>query len=227
VKLWVVLPAYNEAAAIGSVIRQIRTITLSGIEKEILVVDDGSRDGTADIARAEGAHVVRHMVNRGLGGALGTGLEAARRRGADILITCDADGQHAPEDIIQVVDPILKGKADAVIGSRMVNSRGMPMTRRLANRMANLITYVLYGIKTTDSQSGLRAFSRTALERIRITTNTYEVSSEICGEIGRHGLRFAEVPIRAIYTDYSLSKGQGVGVGLKTLLRLFLFRWVR
>ncbi len=221
-KLTIIIPAYNEESTIGHVIQQVRAVNLPGVEKEIVVVNDGSSDQTVEIARSKGAVVIQHIINRGLGGALGTGIEAALRRGADIIVTCDADGQHSPDDIRKVVEPIRMGQADVVIGSRMLETGGMPWTRRMANRLANLVTLVLFGIRTTDSQSGLRAFSRSAAKQIRIRTNTYEVSSEICGEIGRHRLKFIEVPIQAIYTDYSLSKGQGFTVGLKTLFRLIL-----
>jgi glycosyltransferase involved in cell wall biosynthesis len=225
-KLAIVIPAYNEAATIGEVIRQMRAVDLPGIEKEIIVVDDGSSDKTAEISRLEGAVVMRHLVNRGLGGALGTAIEAALRRGADVIVTCDADGQHSSQDIVNLIGPLLNHQADVVIGSRMFDAGGMPWTRRMSNRMANMITSILFRITTTDSQSGLRAFSRLAAKCIRITANRYEVSSEICGEIRRQGLRLAEVPIRAIYTKYSLSKGQGFRTGLKTLFRLFLSRWL-
>lgn len=221
-KLAIIIPAYNEGPTIGHVIQRILAVDLPKIEKEVIVVDDGSSDQTGEIARSCGAVVVRHLLNRGVGGALGTGIEAALRRGAEILVTCDADGQHSPDDVRKVVEPIRIGQADVVNGSRMLASGGMPWTRRIANRLANLVTFVLFGIRTTDSQSGLRAFSYSAAKQIRIRTNTYEVNSEICGEIKRHRLRFIEVPVRAIYTDYSLSKGQGFMMGLKTLFRLIL-----
>jgi glycosyltransferase involved in cell wall biosynthesis len=226
-KLAIVIPAYNEAATIGDVIRQILAVEMPGIEKEIIVVDDGSSDQTAAIARSEGAVPIRHLVNRGVGGALATGIETALRRDADWIVTCDADGQHSPSDIMRLIEPIRSGLADVVIGSRMADPGGMPWTRRIANRLANVITSVLFGIRTTDSQSGLRAFSRSAARRIRITANRYEALSEIIAEIHRHRLRLMEVPIRVIYTDYSLSKGQGFGVGLKTLFRLLLSKFLR
>ncbi len=191
------------------------------------MVDDGSYDRTGEIARSKGAVVVRHLINRGLGGALGTGIEAALHWGADVVVTFDADGQHSPDDINKVIQPVLMDRADVVIGSRMLEAGGMPWTRRVANRLANFITSVLLEIQTTDSQSGLRAFSRLAAEQIKITSNYYEVSTEICGEIERHHLRLTEVPVRSIYTEYSLSKGQGFKAGLKTLFRLLLFRYVR
>lgn len=221
-KLAILIPAYNEERTVGQVIQQVTSVKLPGVEKEIIVVDDGSSDNTANIARSSGAIVVSHLLNRGIGGALGTGIEAALRLGADVVVTFDADGQHSPDDIRKVAEPIQIGRADAVIGSRMMDPSGMPWTRQIANRIASLVTLILFRIRTTDSQSGLRAFSRLAAQQIRIRTNNYEVSSEICGEIGRHRLRFLEVPIQVIYTDYSLSKGQGFTVGLMTLFRLIL-----
>jgi len=226
-KLAIVIPAYNEAATIGDVVRQLQAVEIPGIEKEIIVVDDGSSDGTAERAGSVGAFVMRHLVNRGLGGALGTAIEAALRRNADMIVTMDADGQHSADDILKLVEPVRNGRSDVVIGSRMGDPGGMPWTRRIANRLANQVTSILFGINTTDSQSGLRAFSRRAAEQIQITTNHYEVSTEICSEIKRCNLGLVEVPIRAIYTDYSLSKGQGFMVGLKTLLRLILARFSR
>jgi UDP-N-acetylglucosamine---dolichyl-phosphate N-acetylglucosaminyltransferase len=226
-KLSIIIPAYNEASTIGQVIQQVRSLDLPGIKKEIIVVDDGSSDQTGKIARSKDALVVRHLINRGLGGALGTGVETALRRGADIIVTFDADDQHSPRDIGKVVDPILLNRADVVVGSRMLEGSGMPVMRRIANHMANLVTLILFGIRTTDSQSGFRAFSRSAAEKIKISTNNYEVSSEICAEIGRNQLRYTEVPIKAIYTKHSLSKGQGFWTGLKTLYKLFLHKQVR
>ena len=226
-KLSIVIPAYNEASTIGKVVQQVLSLQLPDIQKEVIVVDDGSYDRTGEIARSKGAVVVRHLINRGLGGALGTGIEAALHWGADVVVTFDADGQHSPDDINKVIQPVLMDRADVVIGSRMLEAGGMPWTRRVANRLANFITSVLLGIQTTDSQSGLRAFSRLAAEQIKITSNYYEVSTEICGEIERHHLRLTEVPVRSIYTEYSLSKGQGFKAGLKTLFRLLLLRYVR
>lgn len=226
-KLAVVIPAYNEEFAIGQVIQHVISADLPGIEKKIIVVNDGSSDKTGEIANSKGALVVSHLLNRGVGGALGTGMEAALRWGADLVVTCDADGQHSADDIGRVVEPIRSGRADAVIGSRMIEPGDMPWTRRIANRLANLATWVLLGVSTTDSQSGLRAFTRFAAEGIRITTHRFEASSEICGEIKRLHLRSVDVPIKTIYTDYSLSKGQGFRVGLKTLFRLILLKLVR
>ncbi len=165
------------------------------------------------------------MINRGLGGALGTGIAAALQLGADAAVTADADGQHDPEDVRSVLAPILEGRADVVIGSRLLERRQMPWFRRCANLLANALTFVIFGRWSSDSQSGFRAFSRYALERIKIRTSGFEVSSEIIGEVARLKLHYAEAPIRSIYTTYSLSKGQSFGNGIRTLGHLILRRY--
>jgi glycosyltransferase involved in cell wall biosynthesis len=226
-KLVIVMPAYNEAAVIGEVLGGLPAEVAGFSTVETIVVDDGSWDNTAEIAREAGAVVLRHVLNRGLGGALGTGLRAALLRGAEVIVTFDADGQHRPEDIEPLVGPILQGEADVVIGSRLLNLEGMPAIRVVINWTANMVTYLLFGIWTTDSQSGLRAFSRQAAERIRIRTNRMEVSSELLMEIRRHDLRLAEVPVASVYTDYSMRKGQTHLNGIDVLFRLLLRKLMR
>lgn len=217
---FIVIPAYNEESSIGRVIK--------GLKKEgyrrIIVVDDGSDDRTSAIARSEGVLVYRHSLNRGLGGALGTGIKAALQNNADIIVTFDADGQHDPKEIKRLIQPIRDGKADFVVGSRLKDPKGMPWIRRMGNWGFNIITLVLFGVWTTDSQSGFRAMSGKAAEMIRIRTNRMEVSSEFFTEIRRNRLRYAEVPIKAIYTDYSMTKGQSSLNAFKILVKLILRR---
>lgn len=218
-KLFAVIPCFNEASHVGSVVSVVRSLV-----DGVIVVDDGSRDTGGEEARAAGATVVRHAVNLGLGAALGTGFAVALRLGADAVVTLDADGQHAAEEIARFRSALQEGN-DAVIGSRFKGDLSqMPRTRRFAQRAGNALTFLLFGLWTSDSQSGFRAFSRRALEAMRLRTNRMEVSSEIIGEIARLRLKWVEVPITAIYTDYSLSKGQSARVGMKTAIRLLLHR---
>jgi glycosyltransferase involved in cell wall biosynthesis len=214
----IVIPAYNEERSIIAVIRGLKQ---QGFAR-LIVVDDGSIDRTSELAGQEGVILLRHILNRGLGGALGTGINAALRLGAELIVTFDADGQHDPNDVGRLLEPIENGEADIVIGSRMLDPIGMPYPRRLANWTANLVTYLLFQVWTTDSQSGLRAFSSQAAARMQILTSGMEVSSEIIAETVKNRLKCKEVPVKAIYTAYSLSKGQSFKVGLKTLMRLTL-----
>jgi glycosyltransferase involved in cell wall biosynthesis len=214
----VVIPAFNEERTIVEVIRGLKQRGFT----TLIVVDDGSSDRTGELASSEGVIRLRHILNRGLGGALGTGISAALRLGAEVIVTFDADGQHDPNDIRRLLEPIDVGEAEVVIGSRMLDPRGMPYRRRMANWLANVVTYLLFGGWTTDSQSGLRAFSRRAAAQLQIMTTGMEVSSEIIAETVRHRLKRQEVPVQAIYTDYSLSKGQSLTVGLQTLMKLVL-----
>jgi UDP-N-acetylglucosamine---dolichyl-phosphate N-acetylglucosaminyltransferase len=216
--LWIVLPAFNESKSIGVVLSDLAKAGYT----QCVVVDDGSGDATSAIAQRHGAVVVRHVINRGLGGALGTGMAVALKLGAEYILTFDSDGQHAVNDIKLMLKPLLSKKADVVIGSRLVDPRGMPFIRRVGNWGFNVITYLLFGVWTTDSQSGLRAFTRSAASKIQIKTNRMEVSSEIIKEIGRNRLRLVEVPIKAIYTEYSLAHGQSSWNAFRILFKLFL-----
>lgn len=217
-KIVAVIPAYKEATQIADVLTRTRSFV-----DEMIVVNDGSPDETAEVALKNGARVVSHVINRGLGAAIGTGFAFAKKRGADVVITLDADGQHDPAEIPKFIEAV-KGGADVVIGSRMISREGMPWYRQAANLLGNISTLVLFGAYVTDSQSGFRAFSRAALNKIEIKTNRMEVSSELIAEAKHHGFKIVEVPIKAIYTDYSLSKGQSFFVGIKTLFKLILRR---
>lgn len=222
-KLLVIIPAFNEASVITSVIDSVRSTLPSA---NILVVDDGSQDGTYTQAQKHGVMVVRHILNRGLGGAIATGLSFAKLHDYAIAITLDADGQHDPQDALPMIELIQKHHFDIVIGSRLTKgAQNMPPDRRILNRLANALTFFLFGVNTTDSQSGFRAFSRRAIESISLKTERMEVSSEVFAEIKRLKLRFTEVPIKVIYTQYSRSKGQQNSnkwsVGYKLMLRLF------
>ena len=225
--LCIIVPAYNEAPVIAEVLQNL-FITLNYVSNlEIIVIDDGSTDGTEVIAKNCGVTVVRHCINRGLGGALGTGFHVALLRGADIAVTFDADGQHRPEDIEALIAPILQNTADVVIGSRMIDHDGMPFIRVILNKCANIATKILFRIEVTDTQSGLRALSSNAIQKINIHTNRMEVSSELLAEVSRNKLRITEITIPSIYTEYSLHKGQKNLNGISILIKLILRKLMR
>lgn len=219
-KIIAIIPAYNEEKTIRQVIRGVKNYV-----DNVIVVDDGSTDKTLEIAENEEIITYHHIINRGLGGAIATGIQGALKENADIMLTIDADGQHSPNDIPIMIKPVIENRADIVIGSRLLNTlKNMPASRTLANHIGNIITRLLFDIKTTDSQSGLRCFNKKTAQLINIQTNSMEVSSEIIKEIKIHNLRLAEVPIQAIYTNYSLSKGQNFFLGIKTLLKLIILK---
>lgn len=225
-KLLIGIPAYNEAQAIGKVIRSLPK-KISGFKKlDVLVVDDGSIDDTAQIVKREKVRVLSHIINRGLGGALKSLFAYARENDYDVLVTFDADGQHLAGDIVKIVKPILNKKKDVVIGTRWKNRNAVPWSRYLVNQIANLLTLILFGIYTSDSQSGLRAFNRKAILKINVTTDGMEVSSEFFKEIKMNNLRLDEVPINPIYTDYSKKKGQRLDNAPEVFLRL-LIKFIR
>lgn len=219
-EVFILVPAFNEEKTIGKVIDKLKAEGYSSI----VVINDGSVDNTEKISKESGAIVLRHIINRGLGGALGTGISYAKKEKAKFVVTFDADGQHEAQDIARLVRYMVKKRKDVVIGSRLINPKGMPLIRRIGNWGFNIITYILFGVWTTDSQSGLRCFNRKAVEKIQIKTNRMEVSSEIIKEVGDKKLKFGEIPIRAIYTDYSLEKGQSSINGIKILFKLILRR---
>ena len=223
-KVFIIIPAFNESLILASVIRGIKLAT-SAFKPELVVVNDGSTDNTGKIAAQAGVTVLTHRLNRGLGAALGTGLTYAKTQNADVAVTLDADGQHDPADIARILEPILKSEADVVIGTRLLSRYGhMPLDRLIVNWFSNFITWVLFRVWTTDSQSGFRGFSRQAINSLQLKTERMEVSSEIFAEVRQHKLKLAEVPIRVIYTPYSRRKGQStlnaVHVFFKLLLRL-------
>lgn len=217
-KIFVVVPAYNEETVIASVIHEIRNAGYSNI----VIVDDGSKDQTQNIARQAGAIALKHRINRGKGAATKTGIEAAKLLGADIIITMDGDGQHDPHDIKNLINPIQKNHCDVVLGSRLINPKGMPGYKILHNKIGNVLVWYLYGLYVTDSQSGFRAYSRHAAEVINTKTDRYEYDSEVIREIYKYQLKYQEIPIQVRYTDYSMGKihKQSLLNGIKTLYKI-------
>lgn len=225
-KAVIIVPALNESKIINSVLSGIPNKILGVSSLEILVVDDGSTDETFQEAKRTNAIVLRHIVNRGLGAAIKTGLTWARLQDADVAITFDSDGQHNPKDILKIIAPIVQKKADVVIGSRFKKRQKVPFDRLILNWFANVATYLIFGVFSTDSQSGLRAFSKKATSLIDFKADRMDFSSEILSEVKRYNLKIVEVPTSAIYTQYSRQKGQKNANAIPVFAR-FLVRLLR
>ena len=215
-QLWVICAAYNEAAMIGRVVSELRRAGYRTV-----VVDDGSADATGPIAAAAGAHVVTHPLNLGQGAALQTGIDYALSRGAEVLVTFDADGQHRVADIRRLVEALARERAAFALGSRFLGeAQDLPPLRRLILRAATVFTRLTTGLRLTDSHHGLRALTRQGAAAIRLRQNRMAHASEILAEIARSRLPYVEVPVSIEYTAYSLAKGQRLSDSVLILLDL-------
>ena len=222
-RVCVVVPAYNEATVIGEVVKSAREVFLKSkkaYDIDIVVVNDGSKDETANEAKKGGAIVINHILNSGAGSATLTGLAYARQHNYDIAATMDADGQHAPDDVLEGIKSIDQGDADLLIGSRLIDSRGMSKIKVLGNKGLSLFTYLLFGINVTDSQSGLRIFSKQAIDGLQWKSTGYEFCSEMIWRAKKARMSVSEYPIKAIYTDYSRAKGQNNWNAINIVKRL-------
>lgn len=222
-KIFVIIPAYNEGTAIEAVIHDL-------MEKmpviEVVVVNDGSRDNTRQVIEALPVHALTHPLNLGQGGALQTGIDYAVLQGADYLVTFDADGQHRPEDIPSLIEPLESGEVDIVLGSRFLKAglTNATLKRRLLLKAATLFTRITTRLPLTDTHNGLRAFTRATAGKLRIEQNGMAHASEILEKISRLGLRWKEVPVIIRYSDYSQAKGQRASNMINILWDLMLGR---
>ena len=215
----IVVPVFNESQVIGGVLRELKQYKYG----HVIVVDDGSTDDTERKVIKERVITVTHSINRGKGAAIKTGLEAAKKIESNIVVTFDGDGQHDPKDIQKMIKYIKKGY-DIVLGSRFLSQQNIPSYKRFLNYCANIMTYVLYGIWVTDSQSGLRAYSKKALSFIDTKSDRYEFDTEVLRDIHRHHLQYKEIPIHVRYTLYSQQKKnrQDIGSAILTMGKLIL-----
>lgn len=224
-RTYIIIPAHNEAKTIGPVINSLKR---HNYEHIIVCVNDASKDNTEKIAFQTGAIVLNHVINRGQGAAIVTGNEYALRHGADIIVHFDADGQMQVEDIPAVIKPIIEGKADVVLGSRFLGKKSnIPRSKLLTLKLGRLFLRVFFGIKLTDPQSGFRALSRKAAEKIEIKQDRAEHATEILIEIFKKRLRCKEVPVTIKYTEYSQKHTQhgkfhllsGIQIAFKTIIK--------
>ncbi len=190
-----VIPAYREEIAVGSVVLKAKKHV-----DRVIVVDDGSPDKTAEVAELAGAEVIKLDKNYGKAYALMRGFERAKELGCSIIVMLDADGQHDADEIPLLIDPVLKGEADLVIGSRFLEKKGkIPKYRTLGQKILTFTTNLGSDITVTDSQSGFRAMNRRALENLDFESEGYSIESEMITHLSSKGFIIKEVPISAIY----------------------------
>ena len=216
--VFIVVPAFNESRTIRGVVDE-----LLGEYPNVIVVDDGSSDGTAESLRDSGALVLRHCANRGQGASLQTGIEFALLRNAEAIVTFDADGQHGVDDIAALLQPLFDGECDVAHGSRFLGrASNMPLTRRLLLKLGILFTLLVSRIRATDVHNGLRAFSAQAASELSINMDRMAHASEIFDQIRVHGWRYKEIPVTIRYTKYSLAKGQTSWDALRIAFQVLL-----
>lgn len=221
--VWIVVPAYNEGSRVGD--------TIDGLCAHcdnIVVVDDGSTDSTHQVALQHSVWLLRHSVNCGQGAALQTGIDFALGKGAEVIVTFDADGQHQAEDVSRLVDPVARGEMDVVLGSRFLGDAvNMPISRRIIIKLGVIFTRLVSRLSVTDTHNGIRAFSRKAAEVIRIRENRMAHASDILHQIRELDLRYGEVPVTVHYDLATLAKGQSNWNALRIAGRFMMGRLVR
>lgn len=212
----IVVPAFNEGLVIERVLQPLVALGYT-----VVVVDDGSSDDTARRALKLPVFVLQNVCNLGQGAALQTGITyALRLPRVCFVVTFDADGQHEPRDIANLVRPLVEGRADVALGSRFLpgaQPEGLPWSRRLLLKVAVGVTRACTGLQVTDVHNGMRAFTAAAAGRVRITQNRMAHASEILAQVAALHLRYCEVPVTVRYTRYSRHKGQSAWASLDIL----------
>lgn len=216
---YVIIPAYNEETRVQPV---IDAIAQKGFK--MVIVNDGSTDNTLEVLKEsqrkypKNIFIYNHIINRGVGMAMQTGFEAVLKYNPRFIVNIDADGQHSVDDLEKVIEPLVSGRAQAVIGVRPL--KDMPRSRNIANSIMNLLTRIFYDVDVSDSQTGFRALTIEALNQITINAQGYLISSEFIREINDNEIPFEEVTIQTIYTPETQSKGTNYKVAIKILLQM-------
>lgn len=202
---YIIVPSYNEEKVIRTTI-----LELLGANYKVIVVDDASEDDTYTQLQDLEIHYIKHRINLGQGAALQTGMDYAKKIGAELVVHFDADGQHNVEDLKQLIHPILNDEADIVLGSRFQSQNQIPFFRKILLKQAIWINGLLTGLWLSDAHNGLRALNKKALEKIELKENGMAHATEILMEIRSHRLRYREVPVHIHYSSYSQAKGQSI-----------------
>ncbi len=218
---YVVIAAYNEEKNIEKTITGLKTEGYSNI----IVVDDGSDDSTYEIAKSQNIIALKHIINRGQGAALQTGISYALMQNAKYIVHFDADGQHNPKEIEDLLLPLKLGKTQVALGSRFLKKQKVPFTRKALLKGGILAVWFLNGIKLSDTHNGFRAFTNESAKKVIISADRMEHASEILEKISKHKIPYEEVPVTIKYTEESLKegrKGQGQFDSIKILTKMVM-----
>ena len=223
--IYIVIPAYEEGIVLRETVSELIPFGFT-----IIVVDDGSSSPASRLLSDLPLHCLRHAANLGQGAALETGMQFALRRGADIIVHFDADGQHSPALIQRLIAPIRSGQFDIAIGSRFLDPSDLchvPRAKRILLRAGILISWMFSGLWLSDTHNGFRALSRTAAERIHFSENGFAHATEILTLIKRYKLRLTEIPATTRYTQHSMAKGQSFFNSFNIVFDLLLGKLVK
>jgi glycosyltransferase involved in cell wall biosynthesis len=190
------IPAYKEGQRIANVVRDVMAVC-----PNVVVVDDGSPDDTAEVAKAAGAMVIVHEVNKGKGAALNTGFDHAREKGYEFVVTLDGDGQHAADDIPGFIEAYAETGVPVIIGNRMSNTSTMPLIRRWTNQFMSWLLSRKMGQRVPDTQNGFRLYRTDVIPELPTGSQRFAAESEILLELAARGVTMGAVPIKVIYGD--------------------------
>jgi len=228
-KLSIIIPAYNEVSTIEAIVRRVQAVDLGSVEKEIIVVDDGSKDGTpAVLKHLTGIRPISHERNAGKGAALTTGFQAAT---GDIVIVQDADLEYDPADYRTVIQPIVDGKSDVVMGSRFIlyqpkffgKRRSPYLSHYIGNMLITTITNLLYGMQFTDYEGCYKAFRRSIIAATPVEATGFEFDNELICKLMRKGTRIVEVPIH--YTPRTYAHGKKITWRHGVIMLWTIIKW--
>ncbi|MGO9245031.1 MAG: glycosyltransferase family 2 protein [Verrucomicrobiia bacterium] len=227
-RLSILIPVFNEANTVGEILRRVRAADSCGLEKEIVLVDDASTDGTSDVLKklppGAGVKVVSHPFNRGKGAALRTALEHAT---GDIILIQDADLEYDPSDYPNLLRPILDHRADVVYGSRFAGGthRVLLFWHYMANRFLTLLSNMVCNLNLTDMETGYKVFRRQCVEGIKLTSDRFGIEPELTAKLARRRYRFYETGINYSGRDYAEGKKIGWKDGFAALWFIFRYRF--
>ncbi|MAG15647.1 hypothetical protein CMO88_01145 [Candidatus Woesearchaeota archaeon] len=214
-KPFVIIPAFNEEKHIAKVVNEIKKYS-----KNIVVVDDGSKDKTYQEAKKTKVIVLRHPINLGKGAALKTGIEYAGKHGADTIIFIDSDGQHNPKDLPRLLNELKN--IDVVFTYRNLKSMNMPLIKKIGNFVLNTLLSILFNIRIKDTQCGFKAMTTDAYKKLGLISSDYNIESEIAAKTGKHKLKFKQLPIETVYNDKY--KGTTVFDGINIAMRMLWWK---